>query len=564
MMLVKLESNKGGRLFASALRAVALALIGALVWTPALLAWSADETVSMGGPQTLRRLTENEYKRSIAQIFGPKIAVPGRFEPPVREDGLLAIGSSQVVVTPSGFEQDMVRAREISAEVLSEQNRAQVLSCPSTSPVFDATCTTQFLSKYGRLLFRRPLTDSELESQIGVVRHATEASGSFNKGLESGLSGLLISPSFLFRIETTVADPAGGGEHLDDYSLASRISFLLWDAPPDEQLLDAAGNGGLRSNAGILGQVDRMMASSQFEQGARAFFFDMFAYDQFDGLSRDPALFPIFNPRLRNDAEEQSLRTVIDHLITERKDYRNLFTTKKTYLSRSLGALYGVPVSYEAFDGWMPYTFGPNDPYAGLLTLPAFLMLDPSHEGRTSPTIRGKSLRTQLLCQNVPPPPGNVNQAIAQDTSNPLYKTARDRLKAHQSNPVCAGCHAITDPTGLAMENYTAVGQWRAQENGAPIDASGTFEGKPFRNFLEFEEIVARSPALPNCLVQRVYEYGVGRKIAVGERDWVKSLDQRFADEGFRFPTLVRDIAGSAAFRTVSSDGATVNKVASN
>ena len=172
---------------------------------------------------------------------------------------------------------------------------------------------------------------------------------------------------------------------------------------------------------------------------AGAFFSDMLAYDQFDGLAKDPALFPIFNPQLRDDAEEQSLRTIIDLLITQKQDYRDLFTTRKTFLSRSLGALYGVRVNYEAFGGWMPHTFGPNDPYAGLLTLPAFLMLDPSHEGRTSPTIRGKNLRQLLLCQNVPPPPGNVNQAIAQDTSNPLYKTARDRLNVHQSNPVCAG-----------------------------------------------------------------------------------------------------------------------------
>jgi hypothetical protein len=213
----------------------------------------------------------------------------------------------------------------------------------------------------------------------------------------------------------------------------------------------------------------------------------------------------------------------------------------------------------------MAYSFGPNDPYAGLLTLPAFLMLDPSHEGRTSPTIRGKNLRQLLLCQNVPPAPGNVDFKIVQDTNNPNYKTARQRLVAHRDNPVCAGCHSITDPIGLGMENYTAVGQYRTAENGAPIDASGNFDGKPFKDLIGLEKELAESPALPNCLVQRTYEYGVGRPIASGERDWVKDLDARFAQQQYQFPALVRDIAMSTAFRSVSTAAdASTTTVASN
>ena len=515
----------------------------------------------------MRRLTEDEYKRSIAQIFGADISVPGRFEPPVRESGLLAIGNSQVVVTPSGFEQDLVRSRQISADVLSESRRKNVLTCELAAPnTFDEGCAKQFLTGYGRLLLRRPLTDLELKLELDVSRHATEATGSFYKGLESGLNELLVSPAFLFRVEAIQPDAANAGVlRIDDYSLASRLSFLLWDAPPDDELLDAAAHGDLSGEQGVARQVDRMLASPRFEQGVRAFFSDMFAYDQFDGLAKDPSLFPIFNPQLRNDAEEQSLRTIVDFLVTQKKDYRDLFITKNTFLSRSLGALYGVRVSSEAFAGWMPYTFGPNDPYAGLLTLPAFLMLDPSHEGRTSPTIRGKNLRELLLCQKVPPPPGNVNFKIVQDTNNPLYKTARERLVAHRDNPACAGCHSITDPVGLAMENYTAVGQYRTAENGAPIDASGIFDGKPFKDLVQLEKELAESPALANCLVERTYEYGVGRQIAAGERDWVKDLDTRFAQQKYEFPALVRDIAVSKAFRAVSADSkASTNIVASN
>jgi Protein of unknown function (DUF1592)/Protein of unknown function (DUF1588)/Protein of unknown function (DUF1585)/Protein of unknown function (DUF1595) len=531
------------------------------------VARAESEPTSSGGPQTMRRLTEDEYKRSIAQIFGADVVVPGRFEPPVREGGLLAIGNSQVVVTPSGLEQDLIRARQISAAVLSDSRRKNILQCqPEPPSAFDESCATQLLSKYGRLLLRRPLTDHELKTELSISRHAAENAGSFYKGLESGLTGLLVSPAFLFRMEASQPDPANDGAlRLDDYSFASRISFLIWDSPPDEELLNAAANGDLDTKPGLARQVDRLMSSPRFELGVRSFFSDMLAYDQFDGLAKDPALFPVFNPQLRNDAEEQSLRTIVDYLVTQKKDYRGLFITKNTFLSRSLGALYGVRVDSEAVGGWMPYSFGPNDPYAGLLTMAAFMMLDASHEGRTSPTIRGKNLRELLLCQRVPPPPGNVNFKIVQDTNNPLYKTARQRLVAHRDNPVCAGCHSITDPVGLAMENYTAVGQYRTTENGAPIDASGTFDGKPFKDLLQLEKQLAESPALPNCLVQRTYEYGVGRQIASGERDWVKDLEARFAQQQYEFPALVRDIATSAAFRSVSASATTAtNTVALN
>lgn len=522
---------------------------------------AASEPAIAGGPPTFRRLSEDQYKRAIAQIFGEDIPVPGRFEPPVREDGLLAIGSSKVVVTTGGLEQYAIRAREISARVLDDAHRKQFLQCePQTPTAFDDACARQFLGKYGRLLFRRPLTEKEMTSALTLSRQASEKVGNFHKGVAAGLASLLVSPSFIFRMDTTEPDPnLKGARRLDDYSLATRISFLLWDAPPDEELLDAAANGMLRTKDGLDRQVDRLMASPRLEQGVRAFFADMFAYDQFDGLSKDMTIYPIFNPRLRDDAEEQSLRTIVDHLLTQKKDYRDLFTTRQTFLSRSLGALYGVKVDYRAFDGWMPYTIPADAPYAGLLTLPAFLMLDPSHEGRSSPTIRGKSVRELLLCQPVPMPPGNVDFSAVQDINNQIHKTARDRLTVHNENPVCRGCHAITDPIGLAIENYDAVGKFRTQENGALIDASGSLGDKTFKGAIGLQQALRESPDTTSCVAQRVYEYGVGRKPTSSEEKWLESVNQRFGQDGYRFPALLRQIATSATFQTVASEAIALN-----
>lgn len=541
------------------LSCVVLTLIGAA--SGSATAPGVSEPLSGGGPATLRRLNEEQYKRSIAQIFGADIKVPGRFEPPVREDGLLAVGDSKVIVTPAGFEQYAIRSREIATNVLDDTHRSKLLDCgQSAGATFDNACANSFLGKYGRLLFRRPLTQGELASVTDVARRATQSTASFTKGLQSGLAALLVSPSFVFRIETAEQDPGRPGTlRLNSYSLASRISFLLWNSPPDEELLSAAADGSLQTQAGLERQVDRLLASPQLESGVRAFFSDMFAFDQFAGLSKDNALFPIFNPRLRDDAQEQTLRTVVDHLLVQKADYRDLLTTKKTFLSRSLGALYGVKVDYRGFGGWMPYTFPADSPHAGILTLPAFLMLDPSHEGRSSPTIRGKSVRENFLCETVPSPPANVNFSLVQDVNDPVRKTARERLTAHQDNPVCAGCHKITDPIGLSLENYTPVGAFRAQENGVSIDASGKFAGKPYKNAIELMSLLRESPSAPTCVVQRTYEYGVGRKIAAAEEPWLEYADARFATDGYRYPALLRMIAVSPAFHAVAPANVAVN-----
>jgi hypothetical protein len=517
---------------------------------------AANEPPATGGPATFRRLNEAQYTRAVEETFGSGIKVPGRFEPPLREEGLLAVGDGKVVISPSGFEQFELRAREISAQVLAEGRRKTFLTCAPPNPAsFDQACAGDFLGKYGRQLFRRPLADDELASFLATARATTTTTGNFYKGLEAGMARLLISPNFLFRVESSQPEAAGGAvQRLDDYSLATRISFLLWDAPPDAELMAAAATGALRDQQGLERQVDRMIASPRFEQGVRAFFSDMFAYDQFEGLSKDQAIYPKFTSPLVKDAREQVLRTIVDVLVTNRGDYRDLFTTRKTFMSRNLGSLYKVQVPEAGFGGWTPHTFGPTDPRAGILTLAGFLMLDPTHEGRSSPTIRGKSVRELFLCQKVPAPPGNVDFKIVQDTSNPVYKTARERLLAHRDNPTCAGCHAITDPMGLAMENYDAIGDFRTQENGAPIDASGKFEGKPYRNLIELEKVLHDSPAIASCVVQRTYEYGVGRPVTAGERDWLKYASQRFADDKYRFPALMRRIATSRVFQTVSTE----------
>jgi hypothetical protein len=524
---------------------------------PAASATAAAEPATIGGQAGMRRLNEAQYKQSIEDIFGAGITVPGRFDPPLRDEGLLAIGDGKVGVSASGLEQYELRAREIAAQVLGAEHRAKVLTCaPKSTAAFDRACASAFFSQYGRLLFRRPLSEREMASTMALAEAATALGHDPYKGLEAGLSRLIGSPHFIFRVERSEIDPArSDARRLDGFSLASRISFLLWDAPPDAALLDAAASGALHDPALLNAQVDRMIASPRFEHGVRAFFSDMFAYEQFDGLTKDQAIYPKYTSQLAKDAKEQALLTIIDLLVTGKGDYRDLFTTKKTFMNRSLGSLYRVPFESPGVSGWVPYSFAAQDPRAGLLSLAGFLMLDPTHEGRSSPTIRGKTVRELFLCQPVPPAPANVNFTIVQDIHDPVHRTARQRLAAHADDPSCSGCHKITDPIGLSMENYDAVGAWRTHENDTLIDASGSFEGHGYRNLLELQNLLHGSSAVPACLVQRTFEYGVGRQLTDSEGAWLDYASTGFAADSYQFPALLRRIATSRAFQAVSPAG---------
>jgi hypothetical protein len=365
---------------------------------------------------------------------------------------------------------------------------------------------------------------------------------------------MLESAQFLFRQEMASSDPDHAGvERLDAYSKASRLSFLLWNAGPDLPLLAAAERGDLDSSAGLQGQVDRMMKSPRLEAGVRAFFTDMLGFSTFESLAKDPVLYPKFSLKVASDAQEQTLKTIVDQLLTHGGDYRDLFTTRKTFLTPLLAAVYQIPIQTpdDLPDAWVPYEFPEGADQAGIVTEASFVALH-SQPGRSSPTVRGKALREILLCQKVPDPPGNVNFAVVQDTANPVFKTARQRLTAHRTQPTCAGCHKIMDPIGLALENFDTTGGFRLVENGVPIDASGEIDGAKFSDAAGLGKALHDNPGATACVVNRLYSYAVGRNPAKNEVEWLHGdLAKTFASGGYRITDLLRGIATSDNFYSV-------------
>ncbi len=507
------------------------------------------EPPDSGTPLRLRLLTATQYANSITHLFGADVSesVLPPIPPMDRTDGLLASGATLVGVTSDQISQIQLAAARIAELVVDEEHRDFLIPCrPESVNGPDAGCASLFLSATGRLLQRRPLTDDRLVELVDIADYAATETEDFYDGLALALEALLISPEFMFIMESVEPDPEQPERlRLDDYSLASRLSFLLWNAPPDDVLLSSAASGELHNNQGLKNAVDRLLSSERLQDGMRAFFDDMLAFDEFDSLAKDPVVYPMVTGTTLEHAREQTLRTIIHHLLVEDADYRDLFTTRDTFMSMPLATVYGV----VAGEGWTPFEFDYDSPRIGLLTQVSFLAAN-SHPVRSSPTLRGRALRERFLCQRVPDPPPNVDFSLLEEAEHAT--TARERLSVHNSNPSCAGCHLITDPMGLSLENFDGAGIFRQSENGAELDISGELDGIFYEDINGLANALHNHPKLSACLVNRLYAYGTGGAVSLRyDRDSLRWLEQEFVAENYRLRALLRTLVLSEAFSSV-------------
>jgi hypothetical protein len=503
---------------------------------------------------SLRRLTEQEYRNSIADVFGKEIEVRGTFEPTKRTGGLEAVSTALLSVTPVGFESFNKLATDIASQVTAEKYRPKLPCAPKDLKSPDDACAGKILSHYGLLLFRRPLTAAELDSRIALSRRMTERTNDFYAGVQYALSMLLQLPDFVFRTEVAIPSADGKSGTLDSYSRATRLSFLMWNTTPDAELLRAAGNGELNTSAGLAKQVDRLMASPRLEDGMRAFFDDMLWMDTFETVSKDTLLYPKWGSAMATSAREETLRTVIDLALTSNGDIRDLMTTRQTFIDRRLAMLYGVPFPFTG--DWAKHEFPAESGRSGILTQISMLAMF-SHPGRSSPTKRGVALREIFLCSATPEPPNDVDFTEVNDPNNPI-KTLRQRLMAHTTNKVCAACHQLTDPIGLTLENFDTIGGYRTSENGEPIDATADIQGKTFSGAQGLGQYLHDNPRFPACVARKLYSYSRGLRHS--SVDDFPDAYKAFQDSGFRLRALLRSMAASDSFYAVGPPGNRSNK----
>lgn len=522
--------------------ALSVAIVGR-AFDPAPSA-AAPTTVNEADPPRLHRLTESQYRATIADIFGPGIKLTGRPDSDQRVDGLLAAGTGVVSITAGGAAQYATIARGVADQAVAPENRDRLVGCgPGAADPDGRACATRFFTRIGERLFRRPLTERELALAVEGSLASSAQLGDFHAGLSTSLAGLMVDLPFLFQVDNYVRDPAGGLT-LDGWSRASRLSYYLWNTAPDDELLQAARSGELMTEAGLDAQIDRLLASPRFEEGARAFFDDFLRLDRMSIVGKDPILYPAFRTSVGAAAREQTLRTMLQLLVRENGDYREIFTTRRVAMNRTLSPLYRMAYAPA---GWSMIEMPEGDPRAGLLTQIAFLAMH-SHEGRSSPTLRGLAVREILLCEHVPPPPANVNFTIVQDTGNPLFKTARERLVAHLDDEDCASCHKKTDHIGLGFEKFDGAGQFRATESGTPIDTSGELDGVSFTDPVSLGRALHDSEKTTRCVAQAAWQTAAGRPLAARDGPLVDALHADFQRSGYRIAVLFRSVARSPAF----------------
>ncbi len=512
----------------------------ALLSTACLLTACADADRVIGDPgiASMRRLTESEYRHTVADIFGQEIEIRGRFEPDVREHGLNALGTANLTITPSGFEQYYAIAASVTSQAFDEARAASALGCsPPADGAFDANCATRVLERYGRRLLRRPLDDAELATYLKLAGETVDTFGDFAYGMRQALAVMMTSPDFLFRIERAERHPDDPRAiRLDAYSKATRLAFLLWNTTPDDALLSAAESGVLHTEAGLREQLERLTTSPRLSDGVRALFRDILQLDQFSNVTKDASLYPKFSQVVASSAQEETLRTIVHHLLTQDGDYRELFTTNETFIDRSLAAVYRTRYRFD--EEWSRYTFPDSEERAGIVSQISFLTLH-SHPGESSPTKRGVAINEIFRCEETPDPPANVDFSIIQDTENPELTTRRKRLLAHSEDPSCAGCHKKLDPLGLPLDRFDALGQHRRLEGSEPIDVSLELEGVGYEGATGLGSALANDPQVSHCFVDHVYGYATGSWAETGDQEMIEEVYSSFSERGHRLRALL-------------------------
>lgn len=499
------------------------------------------------GPPVMQRLTRAQYASAMHDLFGDDVVVPTALEPDSARDGFFAVGAAQTSVSARGVEQYERAAYQIAEQVVDASRRERFVPCAPIAAA-DLGCARESLAPIARRAWRRPVDVVELESLAFVAANAGAVLGDFHEGLAFGIAAILQSPDFLYRPQVAIPDPASPPlAALDDLELATRLSFFFWNAIPDEGLLAEAESGALSDPARLDAQIDRLLASPRARDGLRAFTADWLQLHRLSDLVKDPTIFTGASPDLGPAARESTLATVEHHVFERDADFRDLMTTREVVVDRRLAALYQVRAPSQ--EGFGLAVLPESTPRRGLLGQ-ASVLATQAHAVSTSPTLRGRFVREILLCQEVLPPPVDVDTAIPEPSPDAL--TLRERLASHRENEFCAGCHAQLDPIGLGLEHFDGIGRFRVRDNEVAIDASGELDGASFEDAAGLAGALRGHPALGPCFVEQMLRYATGHRLAPTERDAHYELTATFARDGFRVRALMAAIARHPVFRTVS------------
>jgi mono/diheme cytochrome c family protein len=432
-----------------------------------------------------------------------------------------------------------------STGVSRTASRALIFVCDPQSkteqPIGEAACAKQITERLARRAFRRPVTAEDVARLMPFYEAGHENGGSFDQGIEQVVAAVLASPDFLYR---AIRAPDGT---LTDLELASRLSFFLWNTGPDEELLTLAASGGLTKPGAMEKQVRRMLADPKASSLVTSFAMKWLTLTTLDLVQPDPKLFPGFNEQLRHDFSKEA-EDFVSSIFLEDRSVIELLTSDHTFLNEELARLYGVSGVVGPQFREVTLTDKERD---GLLGKGAVL-LRTSYGDRTSPVLRGAWVLDKLLGTPPTPPPANTATDLSQKAGE-TPKTVRARLEQHRDKASCNQCHGVIDPTGLALENFDAIGAWRTvdREAKAPIDAKTVLpNGVPINGVVDLKaQLVARPATFAEAFTEKLMMYAVNRQLEYFDMPQVRAVVRGAAKDNYKFSSIVLGIVDSDAFR---------------
>jgi mono/diheme cytochrome c family protein len=409
-----------------------------------------------------------------------------------------------------------------------------------------AGCARKIISTLARRAYRRPVTEDDLQAPLTAYRTGA-ASGGFEAGVEMALRSILMSPNFLFRIESQPPKAAANTAYrISDLDLASRLSFFLWSSIPDDQLLDLAVKKTLSKPEVLQQQVKRMLADSRSQALVENFAGQWLHVRNVAMHQPSPETLFHFDDNLRK-AFEKETQLFFESIMRENRSVLDLLDANYTYLNERLARHYGIDgVRGERF---RRVTLPAGSPRGGLIGQGSILMAT-SYPNRTSPVIRGKWILENVFGAPPPPPPPNVPE-LKDDRDPRKVLPMRERLAAHRANPACAGCHAQMDQLGFALENFDAIGEWREiYASGAKVDASAQLpDGSKFNGPAELRKVLlSHSDEFLTTMTEKLMVYALGRGLEAFDAPAVRKIKRDATRDDYRFEALIQGIVTSTPF----------------
>jgi mono/diheme cytochrome c family protein len=419
-----------------------------------------------------------------------------------------------------------------------------IFACGHPAGKHTDACIRPDLTNLAARAWRRPVTLAEVDRLAGFVKMAEKDGDSFEKGMRLALEAILVSPHFLFRIETDSKPNALTPHPLSDYELASRLSYFLWSSMPDEELLRAVAGNRLHRPEVLEAQVKRMLQDEKSSRLVRNFAGQWLELRNLDSVKPDPQRFPNFDEELRS-AMRRETELFFDSIVHEDRSILDFIDAKYTFLNERLAKHYGIPgVTGPEFrrvelDG---------TERSGILTQASILTVT-SYPNRTSPVLRGKFLLENIL--NSPPPPPPPDAGVLDESKVNLNGTVREQFEQHRAHPQCAGCHVRMDPLGFGFENYDAIGSWRTNEGKFPVDASGALpDGRKFSGAPDLKALLRTAQDdFAQCLTEKMLTYALGRGMERYDRPAIREITRKMAENDYRFSSMILGIVESTPFR---------------